>query len=397
MTLKKIIYLLCVVYMLCSLTIYAFAYTADIETSGNNRYVAVRLTPTIYNNGNENLSDILIKDRFGQNVPYFIHQGSSNTLTNTEKYTLELINSYLYEDYFYFDFKLAEELNRDIVSTSLVFTSRDTNFAKDINLYGSYDDIHWEFIQRDSLYSIDNKSKLTIDFIQAQKYTHYRLRLGNNLEQISFTTAQLVYNFDLYEDSYFLGTIEPEFSIENGQQETIITIEGLKNLRLCDITIVTDSMFQRSVSTSLGTRKELYHLSFNDNTYSDTTIQQNWRISRDDELVLTIYNGDDRPINISKIVVQYYAADIVFEKQAGETYTLEFGADPSKRAPVYDISRYSEEILKGNLDRGFINNIDFSEIEIPQPRDYKAVFNIVIIVVTLLLGTAIVFRLRRKD
>ena len=376
-------------------TIETYAATTSVE--GDNRYKAIRLTPLVYNLTNSNLSDILVKDSKGENVPYFIHEGSRSSSTITESTSLALINAYLFEDDYYFDYKLAVDTDRDTISTSIEFSTYHTNFAKELEVYGSYDNIHWDYIKRDSLFSVDGKDKLYIDFWQPLKYTHYRLKLGNNLEQISFDSAQLVYSVELSEDVYLLGSLQADFTIKSEDGVTTITVEGLQNLRLCDITIQTNSMFMRNVSAGSWRQKELYNLSFNDTSYSDTKIPLYWDIPLDEKYVITIYDGDDRPIEIDGILATYYGADVIFEGSARETYTLEFGRDPTKTAPVYDIGRYRNEILKGPIDRGTIQTINLLEIEIPQVRDYRVVFNVVIVVVTFLLGTVLVLKLRQKN
>ena len=375
---------------------FAFADSARISISGENRYKSVRLTPQIYNAANSNLSDLLIKDAGGENVPYFINTGTQTTKASRETFPLTLINSYVMDDYFFFDYRLAAMRSGDIIATSLEFSTRNTGFAKAVDVYGSYDNVYWEFVQSDSLYVVEGKSKLTIDFRHPQKYTHYRLRLSNNLERISFYGMYLVYSVEMVEESYFVESIIPEFAVEEKDKTTNIIIEGLKNLRLCDITIHTDSMFIRTTRALGGIQKELYHLSINDTSYTDTTLPLNRKISPGETCTVTIANGDDRPIHITGVTVRYYADDLVFEGKAGEVYTLEFSADPAKKAPVYDIGRYRNEILKGTIDRLALGEPYITAAE-ESPRTFpaKIVFNIVIIAISLLLGLVIILKLKK--
>jgi hypothetical protein len=204
--------------------------------------------------------------------------------------------------------------------------------------------------------------------------------------------------------SFFVETVIPGFSIEKGNRRTDIVIEGLKNLRLCDVTIDTDSMFKRMARTADGTQKEIYNLLLNGASYTDTTIPLHRHISRDAAYMITIADGDDKPIKINGVIVRYYADDIVFGGKTGEIYTLEFGRDAVNTPPVYDIERYKNDILRGPMDKvaiGEINYVYAAEIvsaeKIPDAeRDYKVVFNIVIVIVTLLLGIVILVTLKRK-
>jgi len=373
----------------------SFLHAAEIEMSGGNQYKAVRLAPQIYNASNSDLSDLLIRDGKGENVPYFINTRLGRTYSNTETYQMALINSYLKDDNFYFDYKLAAEQSGDVISTSVEFATGNVNFAKEVDIYGSYDNIHWDYVQKDRLYSIDDKTKLFIDFKRPQKFTHYRMKLANNLEKISFDAVYLVYSVETSEETNFVENLTPAFTVESADKRTNIHIEGLKNLRLCDITIHTDSMFKRNVSAPGGTDKEIYNLSLNGESYADTTIPLYWHVPKDDTYILAIHDGDDKPINISGVAVNYYADDVVFEGRPNEKYTLVFGGGAEKAAPVYDIERYRDDVLKGEIDRVAIGEIHYATEEIKPERDYRLAFNIVIIAVALMLGALISFKLKK--
>ncbi|MCL2047952.1 MAG: hypothetical protein FWG87_04415 [Defluviitaleaceae bacterium] len=371
--------------------------TATIENSGQNRYKAVRLTPEVYNNANSTLSDLRITDSAGEYVPYFIRTGGSaeyETLTQTHPMTL--VDSYTRDNNFYFDYKVSEIPTHDIVATSIAFSTRNTGFAKHIEIFGSYDGIHWQLVQSDSLYKIDDKAKLTIEFQTTQKYTHYRFKLGNNLERISFDSVTLLHSFVTQERIYFVDSISPEFSVEEKDGVTHIAVHGLKNLRLVDITINTNSMFKRFVNTSLGFGKELHSLTFGDTTYTDTTIPLNRQAPRNDSFTLTINNGDDSPISIDELVVSYYVDELVFEGRQGGEYTLHFGAGTAN-APMYDIVRYKDAILREEIDTLRLVELSFAEAaETAPPRDYTLVFNIAVVGVAVVLGVVILLGLRGK-
>lgn len=374
-----------------------FAHTATIENSGDSKYKSIRLTPEIYNNANSDLSDILVKNSLGEIVPYFINTGYQVTYNGDYNYPMSLINSYTKDDAFYFDYKVKSLPNRDIVTTSIEMTTKTINFAKNVEIFGSYDNSYWEKIQNDTLYNVDGKTKLNIDFSKPQKYTHYRFKLANNLEKIVFDTVQLKYNVSTSEKSYFIETVTPEFSVEQKDNKTYINVAGLKNLKLADITILSDSIFKRNASTPFG-GKEIYNLSFNNSSYLDTTIPLNWKISTDDTFVVTITNNDDRPINIKGISVKYFADEIVFDGSSKNNFELDFGKNEGKRAPLYDIASYKDEILKQNIDKLGIKDIKYDRLnDIEKQHDYKSIFNIVIVIISILLAFLIILKLRKKS
>ena len=392
---KKMISIMFLLFC-CSTQVYA--NTAEIQMSGNDNYKAVRLTPEIYNNANSNLSDILILDSNGQAVPYFVYSGQQSEYETRETTPMKLINAYTKNDKFYFDYQLEQQQQRDTVSTSIECISKNTNFAKEVNIYGSYDNIYWEFIQNDKLYAIDDKSKSEIIFHHRQKYTYYRIELANNLEKISFDAVNLVYNVKESEKSYFIESLTPHYTIENKDKMTYINVEGLKNLRLCDITIDTNTMFQRTALSSLSAAKEIYSITLRDEAYANTTLPIDGKISYDDIFQITILNNDDKPIEILGITVRYYVDEIVFKPIADEKYMLYFDADDTKIAPVYDIERYKEEILKGPIDIVSIGPVNYTEEKIVSAKwDFKALFNIVVIGIAILLGGLILFQLKRKQ
>ncbi len=383
--------------LICFGTTTVFANTATIQVTGENRYKAVRLTPEIYNNANSDLSDILVKNSNGETIPYFINSGFLMMNENLETFKMELINSYIKDENFYFDYKVTDQLERDIVANSIDVSTDDRNFAKVIEVYGSYDNVYWEFVQSDKLYSIDDKSKLSIDFNKPQKYCYYRFKLSNNLEKISFYDVKLVYNVKESEINYFIESLTPTYSIEEKDKTTYIHIKGLKNLRLCEIVIKTDTVFKRTANAP-DTSKEIYNLTLNEMSYSDTTLPLNGQLNMDEDYIITIDNNDDKPIAIKGLDVLYYADEVVFEANKNEHYTLEFGADESKTAPIYDITKYKDEILKKSLDKATINIINYdNEEEKQEEGDYKTVFNVVVIVITILLGVLILIRLRRIE
>jgi hypothetical protein len=375
-----------------------FSHDAEIKIEGENRYKSIRLIPRIYNEAHRNLSDLLIKNG-DENIPYFINSSTGKTNEIRETYLLRQINSYIKEDNFYFDFELAFARDSDIIATSMEFSTSNSGFAKPVDVFGSYDNIHWEFVQSDMLYAVDSKSKLEINFIRPQKYTHYRLRLANNLEQISFYNVELVYSLRISEETFFIESFRPEFTVETKDKTTKILIEGLKNLRLCDLQIETDSMFIRNVRAPGENDKELYNLSVNGTTYTDTVLPLNRKIPENGIFTVIIIDGDDKPINITGIIARYYADDLVFQGNAfqrneGDVYRLEFGVDLSRAAPVYDIERYKTEILKGSIDGLELGEIVYAQVEPErEPVSYRIIFNIVIIIIGILLAALIIIRL----
>ena len=389
--------IMCIIISACATGEETGGGAATAVNGGVNRYKSIRLTPEIYNHSNGDLSDLRVKDSQGKFTPFFINSGNLLEYeSDREESPMELINAYTKDYSFYFDYKVVSVPNRTVLATSIETATNSSGFAKNIEVFGSYDDRYWEFIQNDDLYSIGGVSKLNVDFIEPQKYTHYRFKLGNNLERIKFESVTLVFKSYSQEYAYFIESMAPEFSVMEEEKQTVVHLNGLLNLRLAEITIHTDSMFKRYVTDPNGRDEELYNLNFENASYADTSISYFGQINSYIDFTLRINNGDDAPVEIKGITVKYYADDLVFEDKGGDRYTLSFGRNEAAKAPEYDIAKYKIEILKGEVDR-----LGLSVESLPDPDkspsqvDYKLIFNIVIIAVAVLLGALVLLKLRK--
>ncbi|WP_312649340.1 hypothetical protein [Aminipila sp.] len=390
---KKIVLFTLMLGMIIQSTVVANAGTATIENKGEHSYKSVRLLPTIYHSANTDLSDLRIKNDKGEEVPYFINTGYQKEQSESHQYDMELINSFLKNKEFYFDYKLKTALDSDVIATSIVAESNNINFAKSVEIYGSYDNKNWQKIKDDTLYCVDNHIKTTISFAEPQKYTYYRFKLSNNVEQISFGRVYLEYNETQTKTDYFLKEINPDYRVHEQGSNTEITVKGLKNLKLAEIIIISDSMFKRMLVTPLGS-KEIYHLTFGSETYQDTTIPMDWQISTEENFVVMIQNNDDAPIKIDDIIVRYYADELIFDGSNSDSFTLEYGASKDKTAPEYDIANYKDLALKQDMDALAFTTIATDE-KAEKAIDYKWIFNVVIVVIGVLLGAIILSNVKK--
>lgn len=380
----------------------ALAAEALIENSGNSTYKSVRITPEIARNANTNLSDILVTDDKGETVPYFINTSSNRTSFTSHNYPMTLLDSYKKGEAFYQDYGLTDLPNYDVMASSINLITRNEGFAKKVTVYGSYDNLHWERIQEDKIYNVDGNRKLQIEFNRPKKFTHYQLRLENNLEKIRFESVYLNYSFENISRLYFEETISPEFSVEELDKYTKIYVHDLSNLRVKEIEIETDSIFKRgAIVETMSVAQEIYNLSFDGIKYRQTVIEMPNTKIIGDTITIIINNYDDTPINITGINVRYYADEIIFKDKGSETFTISFFSDSSISAPVYDIASYKNEILKGDIDSLSIKEINPDEVIeveeiVEESFDFKLIYNIGIIAVTLLLGILILLKLKNK-
>lgn len=396
---KRIITSIVILLTLSCIGVYAvdFSYSATIENNGDNKYKAVRLTPEIYNNIQENMADLELYSKDNDPIPYFINSSEESDIELNSTYEMKEINSFVKDDYFYYDYTLKTPQDEDVTASSIKVETENRNFAKEVEIFGSYDNVKWEKVKDDILYNVDGNRKLEIAYDGFEKYTHYRFKISNNLEKISFTQVTLKCDNVILKKEYFIDTISPEFTTEEKGKTTVIKIKGLKNLRLSGITLKTDSMFKRLVTFNGFESKMLYNLEFESTKYKDLTIPIGQYRVTTDTAEITIDNNDDKPIKILAIEAKYLFDELIFEDLKTDKYILKYGNSEITTPKSYDISNYKDQIFKVPLDNLSIKDIKAETSKTPKkPQfDYKLIFNIVICVVAVALGIIIVGKLRK--
>jgi len=389
-----------VIFLTLSYTgVYAvdFSYSASIENNGDKKYKAVKLNPKIYNNILENMSDIMLFDKDNEPIPYFINSYAQSKTETKKAYEMKVINTFVKDDYFYYDCALKTPQNEDVTATSVEVQTDKESFAKKVELFGGYDNINWEKVQEDILYNVDGNRKLEISFENVKKYTFYRFKILNNLEKVSFSSVVLKYNQTLQKKDYFTNTISTDFTTEEKGNTTIIKIQKMKNLKLSSVTLKTDNIFKRNVIFKGSESKMLYNLDFESTKYRDLTIPlDNYRVTVDNAEII-IYNKDDKPIKILGIEAKYLVDELVFASSESSEYTLKYGNSEIKIPKSYDIANYKEQILNEGYDVLSVKEIkgETSKPPLKTQYDYKLIFNIAILVVAVVMGVVIFRKLKK--
>lgn len=382
-------------------TINIYADTGDIVNSGNHTYKAVRLTPSIYNNTNENLSDILILDKNEVAVPYFInsYENIQGKYVNF-KYNLNFVSSYIKDKNYISDYYIEGNDEKDLLATSINVETKTVLFAKTVKLMGSFDGVNWEYIKDDKLYRVDNTEKLSISFDKPVKYTHYRFIVLDGDKNLTFDNVSLEYNQLVVNKSFFIESLSPTFEVKQEDKTTIIELFGLKNIKINEITFETDDQFKRNFSFPTGYTKTLYNLSFENDTYKDTTLLLNGYVQNLDSVKINIENGDDTPIKVKSVTVSYFADEVVFKGTDKDIYKISY-KDPSIiRPPIYDIENYKNLILKEGYDILTIDNIKIKDIK-EEPNEtnekyYSIIFNTVITITSIILFFIVISNIKRS-
>lgn len=377
---------------LCLVILSANMGSGTIKMSGSKEYKAVELSPYIYNQVQSDLRDILIMDNENNNIPYFVHSFENSEDFETKYYQPVLFYSFNKDKDSSFDFYMKPNNLEDIKVTSIKFDIEQSYFAKNIDIFGSFDGDNWTYIKNDRIYAVEENSNLEIFFEGAEKYTYYRITLYDNIEQININGITLIYSETFVNKNYFLKDLIPEFEVIEEDRETIIRIYGTKNLKIHEVAISTESNFKREVRWK-NISKVLYNLQLGDSFYNDTVITLDSH-SDNDYIDIRILNGDDNPIEIDGITLSYFYDLIIFKGETGKEYRIVFGDKDIETPPAYDIENYKELILKEGYDILGIENITESiQEEIAPEKDYKLLFNIIFISVSVILAFIIIKKL----
>jgi hypothetical protein len=398
---KKLIVSLIALIVLTGNFVYAldFSHSASIENKGDRKYKAVRLDAEVYNNIRQNMADVAIYDNNNEPVPFFINSYTEVGKEEKRTYEMTLINSYVKDEDFYYDYGLVNPQDEDVIATSIEIETGMEGFAKEVEVLGSYDNVRWEKVKDDILYSVGGNKKPGIYFNSIKKYPFYRFRISNNLEKISFASVELKYNKVLMERAYFSSTISPEYTVEEKERKTVIKVPEFKNLKLLSVTLKTDSMFKRNVTFDNRVSKMLYNLDFENTRYQDLTLQlDNYRVGYGiSEIVID--NQDDKPVNIQGIEAEYLVDELIFEGSKQENYALKFGNVVMSIPKSYDISNYKEQILNEGYDILSVKDIKeeyiVSDEDSQPPYDYKLIFNITITAVAVIMGVILFLKLKK--
>jgi hypothetical protein len=196
---------------------------------------------------------------------------------------------------------------------------------------------------------------------------------------------------------YFIDTFDAPFTTEEVGTTTVITLHNMKNLSISDITLVTDDIFHRTVRYETFSPEELYNLRFTNQNYQDLTLHLNGWKEPEDTSKIYIENLNDQPIHIQKIIVRRFAQEIVFNGENETAFTLLFGSPTLTQKPQYDIGRYRESILQEGYDVLTLGPIQEEATSLDRTKSQQQIFNVIIIAVVLLLGTALLFRLKKTN
>jgi len=413
--LKSCMYLIilamgCVLFWIGALSEISLAqevtYEAELEIpsgfsiSPEGDFVAVSLTPQIYQHAKGDLSDVRVLNSKGEAVPYtFLRQDSSFIETKENRYLTE-VEARREKERDVYDFKTESSIAQDILIDGLdIWVDQSGDYLFEVIIWGSYDGLTFDEITRGTVYKVKEHRSDVLEFNQSQKYTTYRVQTNQTTNSLVPLNVSGRKRTRLLKTDTFSGSKEVSFLTPFSQVETgtisVLTLDKLTNLPITSLTLETQSLYRRFITITaknLVGDEQLYtgegaRFYLDNGQLAMPSI--NIRRARDfyQTLEIKIENKDDAPLKLDGIRVNYFPDQLVFNVLPEETYRIAYG-DPSLRAPEYDLSRVVgnlHELIAGEMTIGSIN-----QVVVPAVSDNevgtKLVFNLAIIFAGILLA-----------
>ena len=384
-------------------------YYKSISLQGNNKYKAVYLDNDVYKHASSSLSDVRVVDNNNAFVSYYIQDGYSNETKAETIYDTERIGKHKEKNDTIYDFKVLPLFGtqRDIIGNSLIFTVAE-EFLQKIVVYGSYDNISWDYITEDKIYTIENMPKLTVALNANYKYKYYRIKILNDIDNIQLDALKLKYSDAVSSRSSYSKKIQMDYEIKNQQKNTIITLKNSDRLKIRTIHLNIDGNFNRQYEvytktdatlTYTGISGNLYNLKFKDLSAMNTDVDFGSSPISSEFIQIKIINLDDPPADIKELDTEYYVDKIVFESKPNTSYRL-FFANSLAEKPIYDIESFKNHIELENQDICTLSKISVNpNAGTDKPKassipDLSNVFNIVIVILSIGLIVLLAAKLR---
>lgn len=372
-----------------SLQSFSYDYFKEIEVDGNSKYKEFYITEDIYFKSKNDLGDIRILDNTGEEIPYVIEKKDIG-YNNIEKTVSvgNIISETTKEEKMETVFKFLPQSELDDVFGNRIEIKPKRNFYFEYELLGSSNGKNWEYITYGEIYKTPDRENLLIDF-PAEKYTYYKL-ITDLSKESNFKGAVLkLYGSEKKETETIL--VKLQYQSEEKDKVSIITIKT-NNLPISKVYLKANGEFKRNYSIG----NSYYHRTgtiFKVGSKENMEIDLR-KISRSEQMVLEIKNGDSKSLLINEIQGEYIPAKLMFKAEKNGKYKITFG-DENLYKPKYDLEEFSSMIEERDLVT--VSKMNILEKEpIQEPKDMSIYYNIFIGLVVLLLSSFMIKKISRK-
>lgn len=371
-------------------------YQRGITIKPDTGFNRLEIPFEMYAKSQTGLGDIRIIDDTGSHVPYLIENSNKTEVKETDVHPYEATGSYKKKGDSIFDFAGTPPAGTDwIVNQLKMDLQSQGDFFKYIELHGSNDGKQWEWISNNSIYRVDGKVQDRLGLPTTQRFTSYRVKILDNHGDVTITGFSGLFIQEERVDDNKKVTFDSKYLKRTEKDgNSIITITGLQHLPLHSITVNAEGMYNRQCTLSAKDKngnetsfEQGYLYQSTLNTFKPANNSLSLESFEPDFLVeLTIENGDDSPLEINGVTLEYSPAVLIFEGGKGRSYTLVYGNENALQ-PSYDIEGFRDEIVLQQTSEAVAGDEqEIIQAESPQasePLDLKPIFNGVILLVAM--------------
>ncbi|MCX7745881.1 MAG: DUF3999 family protein [Clostridia bacterium] len=390
-------------------------YYKEIKIKNGNQYKALYLDDEVYRYSKSDLSDLRVIDSKGAAISYYIQKGWESSNPNTVFYEAERIHRFKENNHSFYNFKVIPvKSNTDIPVNKLFLSVEAGQYLKNIELYGSYDNVEWEYIMKDTIYKVENLTKNEIALNNTQKYKYYRIKVLNNIENINITKASVIYDSVNLVHNDYLKRSYLKYDMETKDRDTWITIQNGNKLKLKSFRIDAGGNFNRHYEiyekngneySYTGIKGEIYNLKFKDMDIANTVLDLSSQPLNSQLIRIKIFNQDDRPLDIKNIEVTSYVDKLVFESKGAKDNKLYFGSEKASK-PQYEMETFKGHVEKESQDLCSLDKVMLNKAadkgkeqnkEDEKKINSKFIFNAVLILLSVCLIGLIAKKLRIRQ
>ncbi|MCD8511503.1 MAG: hypothetical protein LRY73_17680 [Bacillus sp. (in: Bacteria)] len=229
-------------------------------------------------------------------------------------------------------------------------------------------------------------------------------------KKIQLEGLQLIHNEQLSNWVNYSDTVELPFDVIHEDRHTKVQFQNENRLKIAAIRFSLEGNFRRSVSAvdhegrplNIQGESELYQILFEQVQVENKELRFPQPVAAE-EIVITVFNEDSAPLNITGIEVVYYMDRLIFEGSVQEPLQLLYG-NPEARSPVYDLANFKTYILREPLQEASVSRgteqPDFTKergSEAWGPLSFQRLFQIAIILASIVLVVLIGTKLSRQN
>lgn len=375
-----------------------WVYSKDLTLKNiDSDYSIYTFDNDVYRYSNKGFSDIRIADVNGNEIPYFII--SSESVRKNEKRSFKtaeiLYGRYKETDIFYKEWQVVGN-KKELKYNRIEFNIAKNRYSVQVSILGRYDNTDWSYIKKDTIYNIGGIEK---KYIELDNYTSFKyLKIVTNGKKVIPYLKSVTVLDDISEikENDFQTEVSANDTVEQKENKTEIIIDN-SNRRIIDkIVLEAEDNYYRNASIYKGENIIENAVFSRTNFNNDEILQSEYLISgeRSDSFKIIIDNKNDAPLKIKKIDLILKEYKLIFKNSKEINYKIYFGNEKANY-PQYDIVNFKNEIIKKNFNRVETSNFKRSILAEEENSDkLKLLFNIAIVVVSVVLIIMIAFKIK---